>query len=271
MILVNGRETDQLPVADRGLQYGDGLFETLMVRDARPLHWERHLARLTADCTRLAIPAPDPDRLRREAAQVCQDAAAGTLKILVTRGAGERGYRPPPPSAGVQATRILALYPAPAYPEAHRREGVVTRICATRLGINPALAGIKHLNRLEQVLARAEWDDPAIPEGLMLDLHGRVVEGTMSNLFLVRDGTLITPDLARCGVAGVVRAIILEQAAARGIPCQVRDVAAEELTGAEEIFLCNSLIGIWPVCRIDRHTYTSRSLTLRLAEWLTLV
>lgn len=111
----------------------------------------------------------------------------------------------------------------------------------------PLLAGLKHLNRLEQVLARAEWQDTEHAEGLMLDQAGRVIEGVFSNLFLVRDGVLITADLKRCGVAGVMRAELLFQAVSLGISTQITDIPLEQLQWADEVFVCNSVYGIWPV------------------------
>ncbi len=251
MYLVDGEARDTLSLQDRGLHYGDGLFETVAVIDGRMPLWERHMARLCRDAPRLGLPPPDPALLAAEARRLCAGTARGVLKIILTRGPG-RGYAPPPQA---RPTRILCRYPWPAYPESHRREGVRVRVCRMRLGENPRLAGIKHLNRLEQVLARSEWRDPDIAEGLLLDQQGRVIEGTQSNVFAVRKGCLLTPDLSRCGVAGVMRAWILEEARSAGIPCEVRDLPLEELLAAEEVFLCNSVAGIWPVRRIEETAY----------------
>ena len=244
MVLVDGQEADTLDVRDRGLQYGDGLFETLAVDRGEPRDWQAHLDRLESGCDRLGIPSPDPATLAAEADRLCAGAERAVLKILVTRGSGGRGYRPPAEPA---PRRILMRSPWPDYPGYYWTEGVRVRHCRTRLGENPALAGLKHLNRLEQVLARAEWDDPEVAEGLMCDATGRLVEGTMSNLFWVRDGVLHTPDLSRCGVAGVVRARVLEWAEANGRPARVVEAGPEELEGADEVFLTNSVIGLWPV------------------------
>ncbi|MBI2779452.1 MAG: aminodeoxychorismate lyase [Gammaproteobacteria bacterium] len=162
--------------------------------------------------------------------------------LLVSQETGGR-ERP----GTVQPTRLVALYAWPEYPPAFWVEGVAVRLCSTRLGSNPALAGIKHLNRLEQVLARSEWDDPAIPEGLMLDGEGYVIEGTMSNLFIVRNGRLLTPDLTQCGVAGVMRGCILDGARDAGIPVDITQITLDDVKSSDEVFLCNSLIGVWPV------------------------
>jgi 4-amino-4-deoxychorismate lyase len=246
-VLINGIAGDSVSAADRGLHYGDGLFETLAVLDGEPLLWERHYARLRQGCERLGIPSPDPSTLRAEADQLCAQAGKAVLKIIVTRGPGGRGYRPPELA---DPTRILSLHPYPDYPAAWPAQGVSIRLCQTRLGRNPALAGIKHCNRLEQVLARAEWADPGIAEGIMLDLEGQVIEGTMSNIYMIYKDILLTPSLDMCGVAGVIRERVLELAEGLGVRSEVRPVSVDELRGADEVFLSNSVIGIWPVARL---------------------
>lgn len=258
MMLINGKPAHQISAQDRGLHYGDGLFETLAVKNGAPLVWDRHMLRLGLGCSRLGIEPPDPTLLRAETEQLCAGVERAVLKIIITRGAGGRGYRPcpaPPPSlrSPPQAspiTRIVARYPWPEWPQHFWQEGVRVRVCQTPLGLNPSLAGIKHLNRLEQVLARSEWDDPDIPEGLMLDQTGSVIEATQSNLFIVKEGRLLTPDLSASGVAGIMRSCIIEIAAQLSIPCSVTRLTLAEVLGAEEGFLCNSLIAVWPVREI---------------------
>lgn len=266
MLLVNGKPGAALPIGDRGLQYGDGLFETIEVSSQRPVFFERHLKRLENGCQRLGIPYPGVDLLTEEAAALCRQAAPqAVLKIIVTAGSGGRGYRRPD---APQATRILSLHPHPEYPANLADEGIVARFCATRLGLNPALAGIKHLNRLEQVLARAEWRDPAIQEGLMLDTEGRVIEGTMSNLFYVSSQTLRTPALHQTGIAGVMRGLLIDLAKKHGLAVDEFDVTPERLLAADECFVCNSIIGIWPLKQIDRTTFQPGPITRKLQQWL---
>ncbi len=160
---------------------------------------------------------------------------------------------------------MLALHPWPEYPEAWRTGGVGVRWCATRLGFQPRLAGLKHLNRLEQVLARVEWDDPAVGEGLMLDLDGNVVSGTQSNLFVLHRGTLLTPPVDRCGVAGVARAVALETARACGITVREARLSREDVTAAAALFLTSSLIGVWPVRELDGAPRDPRAVPAALA------
>jgi 4-amino-4-deoxychorismate lyase len=262
-MLIDGKDSDQIAADDRGLLYGDGLFETFAVHSGEPQLWTQHMARLVRGCVRLGIEPPSVDLLQAEARALCAGSARAVLKIIVTRGSGGRGYRPPAPAL---PRRILSLHPWPDHPAHWPQQGVSVRLCDTPLGTNPRLAGLKHLNRLEQVLARAEWDDPDIAEGLMLDAAGGLVEGTMSNLFLVREGRLRTPALERCGVAGVMRARVLELAAQDGIACEVSDLGLADLQAADEVFVCNSIIGIWPVRRVQSMEFTPGPVTRFLQQ-----
>lgn len=267
MILINGQAGDSVSAFDRGLQYGDGLFETIAVRDGAPRLWDRHMARLADGCRRLRLPEPDRDTLAREAAQLCAGTARAVLKLVITRGPGTRGYRitpADPETAAARATRIVMLLPAPERAAQDYRDGIALRLCTTRLGSNPALAGIKHLNRLEQVLARDEWDDPEVREGLMRDRDGALIAGTMSNLFVVTGGAVRTPALGECGVAGVMRGFVMDAAPALGIAVSEGRLTVDALDTADEIFMCNSLIGIWPVRRFEARTFAIGPVTRQL-------
>jgi 4-amino-4-deoxychorismate lyase len=268
MILVNGQEQHHIAVADRGLHYGDGLFETIAIGAGLPRLWQRHWRRLASGCRRLGIEGVDPEILWDEARRVCAGIERGVLKVIVTRGEGGRGYRPVRTG---KATRILATYPWLDYPQSHWQHGVTLRICTTRLGRNPALAGMKHLNRIEQVMARREWEDPRIAEGLMLDDDGHVIAGTMTNLFTVNAGHLITPALTACGVEGVMRGVILDLAAESAIAHQQAPLTRQDLQNADEVFISNALIGIWPVRRIEQQDYAPGPLTELLSERLNAV
>lgn len=265
-LLINGQATEHISALDRGFQYGDGLFETLRVRGGQILHWPLHMARLAEGCERLRIPMPDKMVLLAEAQQLCAG-RDGVLKITVSRGVTQRGYGF---DDGLVPTRVLALAPLPGFPASHASEGVRVRLCQTRLGHNPVLAGIKHLNRLEQVLARAEWDNEQdeIAEGLMLDNQNHVIEGTMSNLFCVQGETLQTPKLDRCGVRGITRGRIMAAARAAGIPVAETRLTVDDLHAARELFLCNTLMGIWPVRQLEDHAFTVGPVTRQLSEAL---
>ena len=223
------------------------------MRAGRPLNWRWHVRRLQADCALLALPLPDEALLVAELARVAPGDA--TAKVIVTRGSAGRGYGMP---AQARARRIVAAFAPPAWPEARARDGVAVRRCALVLSEQPRLAGAKTLNRLENVLARSEWSDESIAEGLLGDAAGRVVEGTMSNLFVVKAGRVATPALARCGVVGAQRERVRELLGAR---CEERDLSWNELDEADEAFLTNSLIGAWPVARLGTRRWTPGPVT----------
>ena len=257
---VDGSPAEGLPLTDRGLAYGDGVFETIAVKAGAPVLFDRHLQRLGTSCQRLAIPL-DLTVVRTEMLRFAAQLGDGVMKLIVTRGDSQRGYGPAPDS---QPRRIMQAGPLPSYPAAHAEQGVRLFPCRTRLAEQPLLAGIKHLNRLEQVLARSEWQDSAHAEGLMRDVSGRVIEGVYSNLFLVREGRLLTADLSRCGVAGVMRAELLERARQLGIEVDVRDLQLSDLEQANEVFLCNSVYGVWPVRGFEQLNWSIGPLTRKL-------
>lgn len=248
MMLIDGKPGGSIEASDRGLHYGDGLFETMAVFGGRAPLWDYHMDRLAAGCRQLALPVPDRERLEREVRQVSAGNDRAVVKIVLTRGPGGRGFRPP---VECTPTRLVQGAPWLNYPPSFWTQGVRVRFCETRLGGNPRLAGLKHLNRLEQVLARAEWRDEEITEGLMLDLEGNVIEGTMTNVFVVCEDQLLTPGLATCGVAGVMRRAVLEAAERMGMKSREAVLTAGDLMQAEEVFLTNALVRIWPVARLE--------------------
>ena len=248
MMLINGVPAEQIAATDRGLHFGDGLFETIAVRHGQLLLWRRHWRRLVDGCVRLGLPVPDENDMLAEARAVCAGRERAVVKIIVTRGAGDRGYRMP----GVVAPNRVVLATAwPVHPASHATAGVVVRVCSMRLGRNRLLAGIKHLNRLEQVLARAEWSDESVAEGLLLDDSDHVIEATAANVFFVHGTLLVTPSVVQCGIAGVIRELILERAARLGFAVRVGAVTLADVWKADEIFLTNSVIGVWPVRRVE--------------------
>jgi len=226
------------------------------------------MARLATGCKMLCIALPEPALLLSEAMSLCADERDAVLKVIVTRGAGERGYALPVQAA---TTRVLSLSPAVMFPPAHYRAGVSVRVCDTRLAGNPVLAGIKHLNRLEQVLARAEWEDE-VAEGLMLDNNNNVIEGTMSNLFCVQKSengpVLKTPLLTHCGVKGITRENIMKAASVIGVSVQETTLGLADLYRSQELFLCNTLIGIWPVRQLEDYRFRVGPVTRQLSRAL---
>jgi 4-amino-4-deoxychorismate lyase len=259
-VWINGRRRSLLDQRDRGLQYGDGVFETMRVRAGGIRLLDFHLERLAAGCRLLKIRSTAPHLLRRELERIAAARQQGVLKLIITRGAGPRGYRPPP-RAGT--TRIVTLNALPRAAASDAETPVRMRACATRLSVNPSLAGMKTLNRLDSVLARSEWTDARIWEGLMRDADGHWVCGTMSNLFLRRGTALMTPLLDRCGVAGVMRRWILASAAGVHLRAVERRIRFEDLKSAEEVFMSNAVSGIRSVRAIE----FARHGTLRFNCW----
>jgi len=265
MFLLNGEHRHCVDVSDRGFQYGDGLFETIEVLQGKPLFFDRHLKRLAEGCRRLLIPMPDSALLDAEARQLSKSSERAVLKLIVTRGSGGRGYRQP---EQVIPTRLFSLHPYPDYPLQFQTDGIAARFCEQRLSLNSSLAGIKHMNRLEQILARAEWQDDSIQEGLMLDTQDRVVEGTMSNLFIVKSGSLYTPPLGQCGVAGIVRELIMAFAQCSKLPLFEQAIDQTAVLQADELFVSNSVIGIWPIKRLEAQVFSVGAITRRLQDLL---
>jgi 4-amino-4-deoxychorismate lyase len=263
-ILVNGAEGATVAALDRGLQYGDGLFETIAVRRGRPRLLPLHFDRLDAGCSLLGIPRPDRSVLESEVVSVTGSDDA-VVKVIVTRGCSARGYRAPDTP---EPTRVVAAFPPPAHPVEWRSQGVRVRTCRTPVATSPALAGVKHLGRLEHVLARSEWREASIAEGLMLDTEGRVVCGTQSNVFAVLGGELRTPRLDRGGVAGVMRRAVLQWASGRCIVAREAELWPDDLRGAEEVFLTNALIGAWPVAALDGRSLARGHLATEFLAWL---
>ena len=247
-VWINGRKRSTVDYRDRGLQYGDGVFETMRVQRRGIRLLDFHLHRLYQGCRRLKIRAPQALLLRRELERIAARRSEGVLKLIVTRGCGPRGYRPP---VREQATRIATLHALPAAAPADAAMAVRLRVCATRLSTSPNLAGLKTLNRLDSVLARSEWTDGRIWEGLMRDVDGNWVCGTMSNLFLRRGTVLMTPLLDRCGVAGVMRRWILERAGGLRLRAVERRIRWKDLQSAEEVFMSNAVVGIRSVRTIE--------------------
>ncbi|EGV16969.1 aminodeoxychorismate lyase [Thiocapsa marina 5811] len=260
-VFTDGCEQDRLSVGDRGLHYGDGLFETILIRDGMPCLWNRHLARLALGADRLGLAQPSRSILREEAARICAGLDDGLLKLIVTRGVGGRGYRPP---ASPHPRRILLSYASSPSPDPSAQGGVVIRYCATPASVNRRLAGIKHLNRLDAVLARQEWDDPQIAEGLMCDDAGDVVGGTMTNLFVWDGVALATPAVTRSGLAGTVRSVALESAARAGIACVERPITRRMIEESVGLFLTNARIGVWPVVRLEEQSFDPERLPVDL-------
>lgn len=250
--IINGSFSQQITPLDRGFAYGDGVFRTMMMRSGLPVDWPLHYQKLVADCAAIGIVCPNAELLMCDFQQLftieeIEENRVGVAKIIITRGEGERGYKPP---AVTTPTRVVIKSALPQYASNNDENGVYLHLCETRLATQTKLAGVKHLNRLENVLARMEWRDDAIFDGLLLDQQNNVIECTMSNVF-ARFGTqLITPDLTHCGVAGVTRQRIIGLAQVLNLQIEVASLPLKRLLEADELLICNSLFGVFQVTKL---------------------
>lgn len=259
---VNGVVAEGVAADDRGLVYGDGLFETLALRRGELRFRAAHLARLRAGLDRLHLAVP-PERIETALAMAAAGVAHGTVRLVVTRGRGPRGYAPPDPAS---PTVIVTCFPGDA--SALPVRPLHVRWCTTRLPVSPDLAGLKTLGRLEQVLARSEWRDPDIGEGLMCDATGSVICGTASNLFVVVGERLATPSVAASGVRGIMRGVVLEAATAAGLAVAEAVLRPDDLATATEVFMTNALMGIAPVVQLAGRPLPVGPVTRRLRTLL---
>lgn len=258
---INGQRSRQIDVTDRGLAYADGLFETVAIRAGQPRFLELHLERLLSGCRRLGIGAVEGIAARIATALDGAGVSHGVLKVVVTRGPGPRGYALP-----VQATTTVACGVEATPP---RTSAAVTlRWCETMVAANPALAGLKTLGRLEQVLARAEWTAPDIAEGLMTSTDGKLIGGTASNVFLVSNGRLLTPAVQRAGIAGVMRRVVLATAGQLGIEAMETNIDPATVQAASDLFVTNALTGIRPVRQLGATTWDTGPVTRSLQQAL---
>ena len=258
----DGEPAEVVAIDDRAFQYGDGLFETVAIRDAEPRLWDYHMDRLAMGCERLHIEVPDIPTLRQRLCdaviQSNERPVCCAAKIIISCGVSPRGYARETPTTAKIYIGVFASNPVAA--ELYR-DGVETLVCDTRLARFSATAGLKTLNRLEQVLARAEFAAHSAFEGLTLDASQQLICGTMSNVFIVANQTLITPSLQRCGVEGVMRRHTIETLRTNGIAVDIRDVGEDELYRSDEVFLTNSQFGILPVRRCGEKVWQQHTVT----------
>lgn len=250
--LIDGSLNQSISPFDRGFAYGDGVFRTMVMRNGLPDFWPRHYQKLVADCSVIGIVCPSAELLMSDLQQLFSIEEVAIAKIIITRGEGTRGYTPPAITA---PTRVVMKSKMPEYPQKNFSEGVNLYICETRLALQPKLAGIKHLNRLENVLARMEWQDAnlagGIVEGIMLDMQGNVIECTSANIFARFGKKLITPALDACGIAGISRQHILDIAHTLSLAPAIEVFDLNKLYQADEMIICSSLYGAWQVHSIQ--------------------
>lgn len=266
--IVNGEVSNGISIQDRGFNYGDGLFETIALVNQQPVFWNEHYQRLLKGCKVLGIACPAEQKLNSDIEKLTHlspDVNTAVIKIIVTRGNSERGYQY---DDNLVPNVIVSLSAYPSYPSSYWEEGVKVKLCETRLSSQQQLAGIKHLNRLEQVLARNEWQDE-YHEGLMIDMAGNIIEAVISNVFIIKDNMVQTPLIINAGVNGIMRNIVLKLCKANGIMVVEDEISLEQVLGADEVFLTNSIMGVWPVKQINSQLYTPGLITKNIMKHLT--
>ncbi|MFD1121475.1 aminodeoxychorismate lyase [Methylophilus flavus] len=256
---VNGKLVSGIAPTNRGFAYGDGVFRTMRLLNGELQDWPLHYQTLVADCSKIQIVCPSAELLMQEfkyflASASEEDTQFSIIKIIITRGEGARGYAPPAVS---EPTRVLIQSPLPDYPPEMYTHGVALYTCQTRLAHQPLLAGIKHLNRLENVLARAELKDPRFFDGLLRDYDDNVIEAVSGNLFIRKDGMVRTPPLDSCGVAGVMRQKILDWYKTQGQPVVIAPLSMGDLLQADAMIIVNSVYGVLQVSHIDDQPITT--------------
>ncbi len=246
---------------DRGLLYGQSVFETIAVYRQQPLLLDAHIQRLQRGCEVLSIEF-DEATLLQEIGRLCEAIQLAVLRVMVSMGEGGRGYLNPSPA---RPNRIITTHDYPQHPQAYRDRGVVLGLSEFRLARQPALAGIKHGNRLEQIMARSDWQ-PEWQEAVLVDQMDNVIEATQANIFVRHGDQLLTPILDQAGVAGVMREYILQSADKVGVSAEAVPLSIADIESAEEVFLSNCIIGLWPVRQFQKTTFNDFSISHKFFE-----
>ncbi len=271
MILVNGVKANTISCNDRAFQYGDGLFETIPFKNRTLMLWEQHMQRLQRGCKIMQIPFIDVAILKEESMAMCDDASAigvneGVLKIIISRGESCRGYSPGKSS---KPNRVIFCAIFPSHISSVRQDGLATDLCKQALTKNFFADGIKHLNRLDQVMLSLESEKKKLLEAVVTDGSGNVIEGVKSNIFIVKHDEIITPKIANYGVRGVMRDFIIDICQKNSIKVSQRAVSVDELNHVDGLFFCNSVIGIWPVNKLGEETKKIGEITRLLQSQIT--
>ena len=272
LLWVNGARQETISAFDRGLAYGDGLFATMRCTKEGVLFVDTHMARLTQSAKRLGIQWQPSIELKQLIASIVQQEHKSfngdfCLKLLLSRGVGGRGYQPPEKAA---ITEVISLHPIPSHYRQWQSTGIALQTSTMRLALQTRLAGMKHLNRLEQVLIKAQRLGEGFDDWLVLDTQGTIIESSMANLFLIKNRQVVTPSLHLSGVAGVMREQLIYWFIDAGFNVDIRPVAQIELCEFEHALLSNSLFGVVGVNRIDQLVFSPSELTQKIIRTLSL-
>ena len=247
---VNGQQTNTISISDRAFAYGDGFFTTAKILNGKVELLELHIQRLQHSCKKLAITPPNFEKIRQELVEVAKLHQLAVLKVVISAGQGGRGYSRLGISGanGISANVVISVSDFPLHYEQWAKLGIEIGISEHRLGINPMLSGIKHLNRLEQVLVRAELDLRAEDDLLVLNIDNQVIESSCANIFWFVGEQLFTPEIKSSGVAGLMRDVVLSSRN----DVQVVSVSVSEVSKCTAMFICNSVMGIVPVIKFEQ-------------------
>ncbi|VAW52790.1 Aminodeoxychorismate lyase [hydrothermal vent metagenome] len=265
--LINGVATDYLTVHDRAIHYGDGLFETILWHNRKLYFWPQHYLRLKQSADKIKLACPEESLLIADIENLLSDAKseqAYAIKVIITRGTSLRGYQFDKKPMTTRIATISAIESDySSLLSQHLLSGDLT-VCEQQVSINENLAGLKHLNRLENVLARNESTivkNSNVVDGLMLNAHQYVIECTTSNVFSVKDKILYTPKLNQSGVQGVMRDAIIAIAKNNNINVTLSDMTIEKIKSMDEVFITNSLIGMKAINHFVDVKFSTRNVT----------
>lgn len=250
--LVNGIQQNQIDIENRGLAYGDGLFTTAKVIDGKIQYLSSHVQRLIFGCKRLGIFAPNKVELTEQLSQVTKQYKLAVLKVIITASSGGRGYAR---SNALKNDIIIMVLDYPKHYDELAIKGITLGLSKQKIGINPMLSGLKHLNRLEQVLLRQELTNTMDDDLVVTNLNDEVIEATSANLFFWLDDKLYTPDVTSSGVNGIMRQTILQQYP----DTLIKNISLVDLASSQAMFICNCVMGIMPV-----KNYNGQNLSIML-------
>jgi len=271
--LINGVAANYLNSDDRAIHYGDGLFETILCQSNRLYYWQKHFLRLQAGAKKLGLNCPTENVLLNDIKKLLNsnesaDDKSYAIKIILTRGIGRRGYAIDKQMAGSRLVSLSVMDKNYSSLLSGQLLSGDLFLCKQQVSINESLAGLKHLNRLENVLARNEWTDARYIDGLMLNARQHIIEGSMSNVFAVKDNTLFIPDITSSGVAGIMREVVIEVAKTNNIETVIKDIKLAELKTMDEIFITNSLIMLKSIVEFDEIKFDNKMMTTAIYNYM---
>lgn len=254
--LVNGVEQRIIDIENRGLAYGDGLFTTAKIIKGKVEHLSSHIQRLLLGCKTLGLPSPSKTELTEQLSQIAKQYELAVLKVIISAGSGGRGYARANNSPN---DVIIMVHDYPQHYDALALQGITLGNSHQQIGINPMLSGLKHLNRLEQVLLRQELVSAKEDDLVVTNISNEVIEATSANLFFWLNDKLCTPDVTNSGVNGLMRQTILQKYP----DILIKQFTLAELEHSPAMFICNCVMGIMPI-----KNYNGQDLSIVLPQQL---